>query len=107
MATKNQPDSTPETIETGLRDALQRSQSGFSEQVEQLEDKVRKSPTDSVLVAGVIGYFLHILPLGALVGGVLRLIIALIRPAVLVYAASKLYELVKSTSAPSPADRPS
>lgn len=66
------------------------------EQVEttlsETEDYVRERPTQSLLCAFVAGYILNRLPLGRIAGGVFRLLLVALRPAVLIYGAAKLYQ---------------
>ena len=66
------------------------------EQVEvalsETEDYVRERPAQSLLCAFVAGYILNRLPLVRIVGGLVRLLVAALRPAVLIYGAAKLYQ---------------
>jgi hypothetical protein len=66
------------------------------EQVEaalsETEDYIREKPTQSLLCAFVAGYILNRLPLARLLGGLFRLLIIALRPAILVYGAAKLYQ---------------
>ena len=66
------------------------------EQVEaalsETEDYVREKPTQSLLYAFVAGYILNRLPLGLILGGLFRLLIIALRPAILIYGAAKLYQ---------------
>jgi ElaB/YqjD/DUF883 family membrane-anchored ribosome-binding protein len=58
------------------------------EQVEaalsETEDYVREKPTQSLLCAFVAGYILNRLPLGLILGGLFRLLIIALRPAILI-----------------------
>ena len=69
------------------------------EQVEdfvgQAEEYVRDNPGQALLYAFVAGFVLNRLPLGAIVRGFVRLAFLALRPAVLVYGASRLYEAAK------------
>jgi hypothetical protein len=56
------------------------------------EDYVREKPAQSLLYAFVAGYVLNRLPVGRILGGLFRLFVAALRPAILIYAATKLYE---------------
>lgn len=56
------------------------------------EGYVRTKPTQSLLYAFAAGYILNRLPLFRIVGGVIRLLLFALRPAVLVYGATKLYQ---------------
>jgi len=66
------------------------------EQVEtalsETEDYVRERPTQSLLYAFVAGYILNRLPLGRIIGGLFRLLLAALKPAILIYGAAKLYQ---------------
>jgi hypothetical protein len=66
------------------------------EQVEaalsETEDYIREKPTQSLLCAFVAGYILNRLPLGRILGGLFRLLIIALRPAILIYGAAKLYQ---------------
>jgi hypothetical protein len=68
----------------------------IKEQVEtalnETEDYVRERPTQSLLCAFVAGYILNRLPLGRITGGLFRLLVAALRPAILIYGAAKLYQ---------------
>ncbi len=59
---------------------------------------MRQSPANSVVVAGLVGYFLHILPIGALLGGIVRLLAALVRPTIFLYVAAKLVESLRTSA---------
>jgi hypothetical protein len=66
------------------------------EQVEtalgETEDYVREKPTQSLLYALVAGYILNRLPLGRILSGLFRLLVAALKPAILIYGAAKLYQ---------------
>ena len=53
---------------------------------------VREKPTQSLLYAFAAGYVLNRLPLGRVLGGVIRLLMFALKPAVLIYGAAKLYQ---------------
>jgi hypothetical protein len=69
------------------------------EQVEaalsETEDYVRAKPAQSLLYAFVAGYILNRLPLGRIVGGLFWLLVAALRPAILIYGAAKLYQVAQ------------
>lgn len=56
------------------------------------EDYIREKPAQSLLCAFLAGYVLNRLPLGRIVGSLFRLLVAALRPAILVYGAAKLYQ---------------
>jgi hypothetical protein len=68
------------------------AQDQFSEIVTQTEEFVRQKPAQSLLIAFVIGFILNRLPVGRLLGSVTRLLLFALKPALLVYGASKVYE---------------
>jgi hypothetical protein len=56
------------------------------------QDYVREKPTQSLFYAFVAGYLLNRLPIGRILGGLLRLLVVALKPAILVYGAAKLYQ---------------
>ena len=66
------------------------------EQVEtalgETEDYIREKPTQSLLYAFLAGYILNRLPLVRILAGIFRLLVAALKPAILVYGAAKLYQ---------------
>jgi hypothetical protein len=60
--------------------------------VSETGEYVRKRPTQSLLYAFAAGYILNRLPLRRLLGGFVRLLIFALKPAVLIYGATKLYQ---------------
>ena len=69
------------------------------EQVEtalsETEGYVRERPAQSLLYAFMAGYILNRLPLGRIIGGLFRLLLAALRPAILIYGAAKLYQVAQ------------
>jgi hypothetical protein len=64
----------------------------FDAALHQAEDYVREKPGQSLFYAFVVGYVLNRLPLGLIVGGMFRLLRLALKPAILIYGASKLYQ---------------
>jgi hypothetical protein len=60
--------------------------------VNETGDYVREKPTQSLLYAFAAGYVLNRLPLGRVIGRLLRLLMVALRPAMVVYGAAKLYQ---------------
>jgi hypothetical protein len=83
---------TPEDI--ALR-SLRYTKEQFEDVLGQTEVYIRKNPGQSLLYAFVAGYVLNRLPLGRLVSGLLRLSVSALRPAILAYGATKLYQAVQ------------
>ncbi len=59
------------------------------------ESYVRQKPAQSLLYEFVAGYILNRLPLGRIFGGLFRLLVVALRPAILIYGATKLYQAVQ------------
>jgi len=59
------------------------------------EQFAREDPTRAVGVAFVIGIVLTLLPLGAILAGLFRLAFALVRPALIILGATKVYEEIQ------------
>ena len=58
----------------------------------QTEDYVRANPTQAVFSAVAAGFVLRLLPIGAIVGAIVRLAFFALRPAVFIYGAVALYK---------------
>jgi hypothetical protein len=64
----------------------------FEEILNQTEHYVRENPGQSLFYAFVAGFILNRLPIGRVLGGVVRLFLFALKPAILIYGASKLYQ---------------
>jgi hypothetical protein len=64
--------------------------------VEEAEAYVREHPLRSMASAVVVGFILDRLPIGRIIGGIVRLLLIALKPAILIYGAMKLYEVVSS-----------
>ena len=60
--------------------------------VERTASSVQKRPVNSVVWAFFVGIFLTIFPVGRIVGAALSLVLALLRPALLLLGVVKLFE---------------
>lgn len=58
-------------------------------------DFARQDPVRAVGVAFVVGLVLTLLPIGAMVAGLVRLAISLVRPALLILGATKVYDEIQ------------
>ena len=68
----------------------------FDEVVAQTEEYVRANPTQSLFYAVAAGFILNRLPIGRIVSGGLRLAFFALKPAILIYGASKLYRAAQN-----------
>lgn len=84
-----------QTIEERLHLVLDDAKKGFCEGHENFEKQVQKSPTKAVLGAVAAGYVLHHLPVRALLVTQVRVLAALITPALFIYKAASLYDFVQ------------
>lgn len=75
---------------------IQYAQDQFSEVVTQAGEFVREKPTQSLLIALAAGFVLNRLPVGRLLGTVVRLLLFALKPALLVYGATKIYEATQN-----------
>ena len=61
------------------------------------ESYVRDNPSQAVLSAVAAGFVLRLLPLGAILGALIRLPLFALRPAIFVYGAVALYKHFQGT----------
>jgi hypothetical protein len=89
--TKRSPQDSDDLAERGLRYTREQ----FDEIRHQTEDYVRENPAQSLFYAFVAGLILNRLPVGRVLGGVFRLAVFALKPAILIYGATKLYQSVE------------
>jgi hypothetical protein len=83
---------TPEDLAVkGLRYTKEQ----FDDILTQTEGYVRQNPGQAVLYAFVAGYVMNRLPVGRVATGLVRLSLLALKPAVLLYGASKLYQATR------------
>jgi hypothetical protein len=80
------------TSEDFAQRGLRYTRDQFDQVVSQTEGYVRENPTQSVLYAVAAGYIINRLPLGRILGGLVRLLLIAFKPAILIYGATKLYQ---------------
>lgn len=88
---KRSPQDSDDLAERGLRYTREQ----FDEIRHQTEDYVRENPAQSLFYAFVAGLILNRLPVGRVLGGVFRLAVFALKPAILIYGATKLYQSVE------------
>ena len=79
-------------LQRSMSDEFNQFQEKVNEYHTQGEEYVRANPTQAVLSAVAAGFVLRLLPIGALVGALVRLAIFALRPAVFIYGAVALYK---------------
>jgi hypothetical protein len=72
--------------------SLRYTKDQFEQVLEQTEEFVRENPARSIVYALIAGFILNRLPIGRILGGLVRLIMIAIKPAILAYGATKLYQ---------------
>jgi hypothetical protein len=83
--------SSEDLAERGLRYTREQ----FDELLNETENYVRENPGPSLLYAFVAGLILNRLPVGRILSGVVRLLLFALRPAILIYGATKLYQALE------------
>jgi len=71
----------------------------FEQIMEQTEDYVRENPTRSLVYAAVAGLVIDRLPVFRILGGLTRLAMIAIKPAILIYGATKIYQATQQDEA--------
>jgi hypothetical protein len=87
--------STAEAVAEFPERGVQWVKEQFETVVNETGDYVRDKPAQSLMWAFVAGFLLNQLPIGRIMGGLLRLALFALRPAVLVYGAAKLYQAAR------------
>ncbi|HEY6071764.1 MAG TPA: hypothetical protein VIU85_10360 [Chthoniobacterales bacterium] len=64
----------------------------FDELLAETETYVRENPVQSMAYAILAGFVLNRLGIGRILSGVVRLLLFVLKPAILIYGAAKLYE---------------
>jgi hypothetical protein len=76
--------------------SLRYTKDQFEQVLEQTEEYVRENPARSIAYAIVAGFILNRLPIGRILGGLVRLLMIMFKPAILAYGATKLYQAAQS-----------
>ena len=79
--------------------SLRYTKEQFGQIMEQTEGFVRENPTRAVAYAVVAGLVLDRLPVFRIVGGLTRLSLMALKPAILIYGATKLYQAAQQDQA--------
>jgi hypothetical protein len=87
---------TAETSEDLALKGLRYTKDQFGDIIGQTEVYVRENPGQAVLYAFVAGYVLNRLPVFRVVTGLVRLTVTALKPAMLLYGATKLYQTAQT-----------
>jgi hypothetical protein len=85
---RSSPEVAAEFPERGVHWVKEQVEAALSE----TEEYIREKPAQSLLYAFMAGYILNRLPLVRILRGLFRLLVAALRPAILIYGAAKLYQ---------------
>ena len=89
----------PMSVEEGVNALLGNAQQSLRHSYQECEKRVRKSPTTALLAAVAAGYCLHRLPVRAILVANVRLLSALVPPALFVFGAAKVCEFLQQQGA--------
>jgi hypothetical protein len=78
------------------RRGLLHTKEQFDAVLNHTEDYVREKPGQSLLYAFIAGFIWNRLPIGRIVGGIFRLATCALKPAILIYGATKLYQATQN-----------
>lgn len=92
---KKQIEDIPNDVAGGDYSSVKQTFADFQSQG---EEYVKEFPTKSVLYALGAGFVLRLLPIGALVGAVVRLAFFALRPALFIYGGIALYKHFQETT---------
>lgn len=76
--------------------SLRYTRDQFGDVLQQTEDFVRENPTRAVGYALLAGFILNRLPIFGIFRGLLRLLFIALKPAVLAYGVTKLYQAAQN-----------
>ncbi len=91
-----QSDKTAEAPEDFAARGIRYTQEQWSEIMGQTEDYVRANPTRALCYGVAAGFLLDRLPIFRIIGGLLRLVLLAFKPAILIFGASKLYQMIQN-----------
>ena len=96
--------SAPLSIEEGINVLVGQARDGLRQRYQACEQRIRKSPVQAVVGAVAAGYCAHRLPMRSLLVANVRLMSALVPPALVLFGAAKVYEFLQKQK---PAAKPS
>ena len=82
-------------MEEGVAVLLSNVRHDLGQRYQKCENRIRKSPATAVLGAAAVGYFLHRMPVRAILVTQVRVLSALTPPALFLFGAAKLYEFLQ------------
>jgi hypothetical protein len=88
---KQSAESSEDLAARGLRYTREQ----FDELLSETGNYVRQNPGQSLAYAFVAGFILNRLPIGRILSGLVRLFLFALKPTVLIYGATKLYQALE------------
>ena len=95
MKDQSKQSNTPPSLEEGVNALVTKARKGIIRRYQRCESQVRKSPASSVMGAVAVGYFLHRMPVGAILATQVRVLSALTPPALVLFGAAKVCEFLQ------------
>ncbi len=98
----NETPNTPATsvsMEEMVNVSLRNVRQNIRQRYQQCENRIQRSPAASVLGAVAAGYLLHRMPVRAILITQVRVLSALVPPALLLFGAAKIYEYLQRQEA--------
>lgn len=74
------------------------AEASISATINEAKTYIRREPTEAVLFAVIAGYVMRMLPLGAILNLVARLVFLALRPAIIIFGATKIWGVVRDSS---------
>lgn len=93
MESEKIADAPEDMVQRGLR----YGQEQWGEILAQTEDYVRANPTRAVCYGLAAGFLLDRLPVFRIMGGLLRLMLKAFKPVILIFGATKLYQMMRDS----------
>lgn len=88
----------PLTMEEGVHVLLCNAKQNVRHRFHECENRIRESPKTAVVGALAIGYFLHRMPVRAILITQVRVLSALAPPALFLFGAAKLFDFLQRQS---------
>jgi hypothetical protein len=92
----------PSNIEEESKPSNACCEGQFQELIAYAEKCATKEPLKTSLIAFLAGLVLTILPIGQIIGALTRLLLGLVRPALVVLGAMKVFEEIEKRRGPKP-----
>lgn len=93
------------SLDTSIEEIREKVSRAYSDCSLECAERIRRAPLASVLGAAALGYFLQFLPLRQIVGGLLRVIVGLVKPALIVFGVLKVISCLKNGCGDEQAER--